>query len=209
MLGPEVRSCYLEGVGFISAVGVHRDATSRAWPRVLAVARAIGGLAQGAIELSAKQEALLDLSVEQLLSPALTHVTQAFVGTMLAHGIPLEAILTELYLSGEVERNYRLLRERGFVGQLGLHSPTSQYGQLSRRGSFDELDVASKMNELADDIASGRFADEWDEESRRGHPTLTALREQHAGPGVRALEEALRSRLGPASADSDPPGEKR
>ena len=27
MLGPEVRRCYEEGVGFITGVGVHRDAT--------------------------------------------------------------------------------------------------------------------------------------------------------------------------------------
>ena len=27
MLGPEVRRCYEEGVGFITAVGVHRDVT--------------------------------------------------------------------------------------------------------------------------------------------------------------------------------------
>jgi ketol-acid reductoisomerase len=165
MLGPEVRRCYQEAVGYITAIGVHRDATGRAWPRLLALAQAIGGLKQGAIELTPKQEAVLDLSVEQLLSPALTHVNQAFVMTMLTRGIPLEAIMTELYLSGEVERNYRLLREVGFVGQLGLHSPTSQYGQLSRRGSFDHLDVAAKMRELADEIESGRFADEWDAES--------------------------------------------
>jgi ketol-acid reductoisomerase len=33
MLGPEVRLCYEEGIGFITAVGVHRDATAstRAW----------------------------------------------------------------------------------------------------------------------------------------------------------------------------------
>src|SRR3979490_1213350 len=29
MLGPEVRRCYEEGIGFITAVGVHRDATGR------------------------------------------------------------------------------------------------------------------------------------------------------------------------------------
>ena len=199
MLGPEVRRCYEEGVGFITAVGVHRDVTSHAWPRLLAVAKAMGGLSRGAIELTPKQEAVLDLSVEQLLSPALSHINQAFVATMLSHGIPLEAILTELYLSGEVERNYRLLREVGFVGQLGLHSPTSQYGQLSRRGSFDDFDVAAKMRQLADDISSGRFADEWDEESRRGQPLLESLREQHAGPAIRALEEDLRRRLSPGS----------
>jgi len=52
MLGPEVRQCYLEGTGFISAVGVHRDATGTARSRVLAVAKAIGALRQGAIELT-------------------------------------------------------------------------------------------------------------------------------------------------------------
>jgi ketol-acid reductoisomerase len=196
MLGPEVRRCYQEGVGYLSAVGVHRDVSGRAWPRVLALAHAIGGLRQGAIELTPRQEAILDLSVEQLLSPALTHVNQAFVLTLLSQGIPLEAILTELYLSGEVERNYRLLREIGFVGQLDLHSPTSQYGQLSRRGSFDHLDVEARMRELVQQIASGRFADEWDAESRAGHPRLAALREQHAGPAIRAMEEAMRRKLG-------------
>ena len=115
---------------------------------------------------------------------------------MLEHDIPLEAILTELYLSGEVERNYRLLRERGFVRQLGLHSPTSQYGQLSRRGAYDHLDVASRMRALADDIASGRFADEWEAESRAGYPRLTELKELFAGPAVQAFEDHVRSQLG-------------
>jgi ketol-acid reductoisomerase len=196
MLGPEVRRCYEEGVGFLTAVGVHRDATGRALARTLAVAQAIGGLRQGAIELTPKQEALLDLAVEQCLSPALTHVSGSFVRCMLEYGIPLEAILTELFLSGEVERNYRLLREEGFAAQLEHHSPASQYGQLSRRGSFDHLDVHAVMKRLADDIASGRFADEWDAESRAGHPRLAALKEAHAGPGMRAVEEGVRRRLG-------------
>ena len=33
MLGPEVRRCYEEGVGFITAVGVHRDVTGTAQAR--------------------------------------------------------------------------------------------------------------------------------------------------------------------------------
>jgi ketol-acid reductoisomerase len=195
MLGPEVRRCYEEGVGFLTAVGVHADRTGRARQRTLAVAKAIGGLRQAAIELTPHQEAVLDLAVEQLLAPALTHVNGAFVMAMLEQGIPLEAILTELFLSGEVERNYRLLREIGFVRQLDLHSPTSQYGQLSRRGSFDHLDVLSRMRELVADIASGRFADEWDAESRAGHPRLAALREQHAGPMVAEMEAMVRRAL--------------
>ncbi len=206
MLGPEVRSCYTEGAGFITAVGVHKDRTGQAWRRTLAVARAIGGLKQGAMELSPEQEAVLDLAVEQLLSPALTHVHTSFVGVMLGAGIPLEAIMTELTLSGEIERNYRLLREVGFVGQLGFHSPASQYGQLSRRGRFDHLDVSSTMGELLGEITSGAFADEWDEQSELGHPRLEKLWNQHANEDIAALEAAMRDRLGEFSVPPTPPG---
>jgi ketol-acid reductoisomerase len=196
MLGPEVRRCYEESVGFITAVGVHEDRTGTALARTLAVARAIGGLRQGAIELTAEQEAVLDLAVEQVLAPALTHVSTNFVGVMLEQGIPLEAVITELVLSGEVERTYRLLREEGFARQMAYHSPTSQYGQLSRRGRYDHLDVGKTMRELVGDITSGRFADEWDAERDAGHERLAALTAQHAGPEVAAFEAELRSVLG-------------
>jgi ketol-acid reductoisomerase len=184
-------------------VGIARDATGRALPRTLAVARAIGGLREGAIALTPRQEAVLDLAVEQVLSPALAHVNRAFVTAMLEQGIPLEAVLTELVLSGEVERTYGLLRREGFAAQLEHHSPASQYGQLSRRGAYDELDLLPVMRELVERIRSGSFADEWDAESRAGHPRLRELKEIHAGPAVRAMEADLRRRLGPRRRDGE------
>ena len=200
MLGPEVRRCYEEGTGFITAVGVHKDASGRALQRVLAVAKAIGGLRQGAIELTPMQEAVLDLGVEQVLSPALTAVNNAFVQIMLESGIPLEAIVTELVLSGEVERTYRLLREVGYAVQSEFHSPTSQYGQLTRRGRYDHLDFLTTMRSTAEEIESGRFADEWDAERDSGYTRLNELKEQHAGAAVREFEAELRRRLGPGVA---------
>jgi ketol-acid reductoisomerase len=199
MLGPEVRLCYQEGAGFITAVGVHQDVSGRALARVLAVAKAIGGLRQGAIALTPQQEAVLDLAVEQVLSPALAHVTQAFVMTMLQQGIPLEAVMTELVLSGEVERSYRLLREIGFAAQFPFHSPTSQYGQLSRRGVYDHLDFGPRMREIAENIASGRFADEWEKEAAAGYPTLEALKRKFVGPEIAEMERAMRRELGPGA----------
>ena len=196
MLGPEVRRCYEEGVGFITAVGVHHDATGTARARVLALAQAIGGLKQGAIELTPRQEAVLDLAVEQALSPVLRRVNESFVQVMLEHGIPLEAIVTELVLSGEVERTYRLVRLEGGAAQTLHHSPTSQYGQLSRVGRYDHLDVAATMRALVDDIESGRFADEWDAERDAGYPVLDALRAKALAPEILEFEEDLRRKLG-------------
>jgi ketol-acid reductoisomerase len=86
--------------------------------------------------------------------------------------------------------------------QSEYHSPTSQYGQLSRRGRYDHLDVISVMRELIDDIDSGRFADEWDAERDAGYPLLQKLKTQHAGAPVREFEAELRTRLGPGAARS-------
>lgn len=196
MLGPEVRRCYEEGVGFITGVGVHRDVTGQAMARTLALTKAIGGLRQGAIELTARQEAILDLAVEQALSPALRQVSQSFVEVMLEEGIPLEAILTELFLSGEVERTYRLLRLEGYAAQMEHHSPTSQYGQLSRVPEFAHLDVAGPMQAIVDKIKSGEFADEWDAERDAGFPRFRALKEAAVGPGMVELDRDLRAKLG-------------
>jgi len=196
MLGPEVRRCYEEGAGFITAIGIQQDVTGKALGRTLAIAKALGGLREGGIAMTPHQEAVLDLAVEQILSPALTHVNSSFVITMLEQGIPFEAILTELFLSGEVERNYRLLRTEGFSAQLDHHSPASQYGQLSRRGRYDGLDFLPLMKNIAENISNGKFADEWDAESAAGYPQLKALRDIHARPGIKAMEADLMGKLG-------------
>ena len=180
----------------VKALAVDGDGTGTARARTLAVAKAIGGLRQGAIELTAMQEAVLDLAVEQALAPALRRVSTSFVQVMLEQGIPLEAVITELVLSGEVERTMRLVREAGYAAQFEYHSPTSQYGQLIRRDEYDGAEIGSTMRRLVDDIASGRFADEWDAEAEAGYPTLERLREQHAGAAVREFETALRRQLG-------------
>jgi ketol-acid reductoisomerase len=53
------------------------------------------------------------------------------------------------------------------------------------------------MKEITRFIHSGAFADEWDAEAAKGYPKLAALKELHAGEGVRAMEQDLMSKLGP------------
>jgi ketol-acid reductoisomerase len=196
MLGPEVRACYVEGVGFITALGISKDNTGTALARTLAVGRAVGGLRQGAIEMTPRQEAVLDLAMEQLFAPAMARVSSSFAALMAGAGIPLEAIMTELMLSGEIERNYRLLRQEGYASQMRYHSPTSQYGQMSRANRYDGLDVAAVMREVLSEIESGKFADEWEAERDAGYPNLQRLRAEKLSPEVVAFEEDLRTRLG-------------
>ena len=90
----------------------------------------------------------------------------------------------------------RLVRTGGYAKQFEYHSPTSQYGQLSRRDAYATVDVATTMRALVEGITSGAFADEWDAERDDGYPVLEELRERHAGRAVREFEEQMREQLG-------------
>lgn len=50
--------------------------------------------------------------MEQLFAPAMARVSTSFVALMAGAGIALEAIMSELMVSGEIERNYRPLGGR-------------------------------------------------------------------------------------------------
>ena len=112
---------------------------------------------------------------------------------MLEHGIPIEAIITELVLSGEVERTYRLLREGGYAVQFEFHSPTSQYGQLSRRGRFDHLDFAVDDARARRRHRVGPLRRRVGRRARRRLPDARAIKAAAAGPEVAAFERDLRT----------------
>ena len=196
MLGEGVRDHYVDGTGFITFVSVERDATGRARERMLAVARGIGGTRRGALELDARREALLDLFIEQAVSPALSKVWGDAALVLLEAGIPLEAILVEFYLSGEVERAYRALREDGYRAQATMHSETSQYGTLSRVDRFADLDIAARLRAIADEIDRGSFAEEWAAERAAGYPRLKELRTNDPRSLMADAEGPLRDQLG-------------
>ena len=101
---------------------------------------------------------------------------------MLEHGIPLEAIVTELVLSGEVERTYRLLRLEGYAVQMEHHSPVSQYGQLSRSRASTTSTWPARCARSSRTSTNGRFADEWDAERDAGFATFKALLDEPPAP---------------------------
>lgn len=195
MIGVGVRDGYVDGTGFIAFVSVERDATGSAWERCLALARGIGATKRGALELSARDEALIDLFVEQGIAPALGKVWREAAVALLERGIPLEAILVEFYLSGEVERTYRALREMGQARQDTLHSATSQYGTLSRADRFESLDVGERMRAVIEEIVSGAFAKEWNEERAAGYEKLRALREADPRRLLSDFEDEVRAKF--------------
>jgi ketol-acid reductoisomerase len=181
MIGPGVRDRYREGRGFPSFVAVHRDATGRARARMLALAKGIGSTRAGCLELTMAQETHLDLFTEQGFGPAFGLALRQSIELLVEEGYPPEAVLLELYLSGELAYTAQRFVDTGLVAQMDFHSHTSQYGSMTRSARLMDLDLKPRLRQALDDIRSGRFAAEWQAEQRAGLPLfnqMKAMRDQ-------------------------------
>jgi ketol-acid reductoisomerase len=163
MIGAGVRDAYVSGAGYPSFVSVHQDATGNAKKRMLGLAAALGSTRGGCLEMSMNDEATLDLFTEQAFGPAFGRVLMTAIQTLTDAGYPPEAVLMELYLSGEFAYSFEKMRELGMVEQHKLHSHTSQYGSITRSANYFDLGPAllEKMNATLEEIRSGAFAKEW------------------------------------------------
>ena len=199
MIGAGVRQRYLEGKGFPSFVGVHRDATGRAREIMLAIAKGIGTTRGGALEMSFAQEAELDLFTEQGFGPAFGQVLLSAIQTLVDAGYPVEAVMMELILSGEFAYSMEKIVELGFFPQMELHSHTSQYGSMTRSMRHMHPQIAESMKRVLEEIRSGAFAEEWEAEQKAGLPVFRQLRELREQHPIAEWERKTRKafRMGP------------
>ncbi len=193
-LGPAVRERYEQG--FHSFVAVGQDASGQAWRTVLALARAIGTLRAGAIEVSFEQEAELDLFIQQAILPAFHHVMMTAAHVLIEKGYPPEAALTDLYLSGEFTYYLEQATRSGLLHALRLAPLTSQYGTLSRLGRFNELKLERLMEVTLEEIRGGRFANEWAKEYADGYRRLNHLLKTQVDMELWELEQQTLDMLG-------------
>jgi ketol-acid reductoisomerase len=195
MIGAGVRDLYVAGRGFPAFIGVAQDHSGQAREVALALAKGIGSTRLGAVEVTFAQEAELDLFTEQCFGPAFGHVLTTSIDLLLEEGYPPEAVLLELYMSGEFAYTLGKMAELGVVEQSALHSPTSQYGSMSRGLRFVLPELRTRMQDGLEEIRSGRFAQEWAAEHAAGAPTLAALREAARSLRLHKLEQELRQAL--------------
>jgi ketol-acid reductoisomerase len=176
-IGEEVRESFQRGRGFLSFLDVHQDHDGQAWPITLALAKGIGSLKSFAMQVSFKDETELDLFTEQALVPALSVALTTAVEVLVEAGYPKAAAALEMYLSGEMGDVLHAAARHGWVGQTGLHSPTSRYGTKSRLHRFERPEFKATMQDILAYVRSGKFAEEWSAEQARGYTNFRAMDE--------------------------------
>jgi len=177
MIGPGVRDRFVDGKGFPSFVGVHQDATGRAKPRMLALARGIGSTKTGCLELTFAQEAHLDLFTEQGFGPMMGIALRQSIELLVEQGYPPEAVVMEIFASGELGYAFQRAADTGLFAQNAFHSHTSQYGSMTRSARVMDIDLKARLLDHLDDIRSGRFAAEWKAEQQNGLQLFNQMKE--------------------------------
>ena len=180
MIGPGVRDTVVAGKGFPSFIALHQDASGRGMHRLLALAKAVGTTRAGCLLMSMHDEATLDLFTEQAFGPAFGQVMMSAIETLIDAGYPPEAVLLELYLSGELIYSFQKILEVGMLKQMDYHSHTSQYGTVTRSARFAELDLKSRMRAVLREIQDGTFAREWSDMQAQGAGIFERVRELRA-----------------------------
>jgi ketol-acid reductoisomerase len=191
--GGLARARYEAGQGFWAFVGVEADRSGQAHRRMLALAEALGVLRAGAIEMAAACEATLDLFVEQTVGAVLGMSLMVAFDVGAEAGIPPEAMVMEMYMSGEMEAVLTSFRQTGFLRACEEHGPTALFGGILRTLELDREAMTSNFQKVLADIKSGGFARRFQDEARNGYPLLQAAREMvHGRSPISDAEDRLR-----------------
>lgn len=197
MGGENARHRYLGRQGFLAYVSVEQESSGRAWSRLLGLAEAVGVLRAGALELDARREADLDLFVEQTVGAAFGMAIMNAFAVGEEAGIPPEALVIEMYMSGEMETVFRAFREVGFFPSSRAHGPTALYGGFVRTMELMQSDLAARFRATLAEIQSGRFAREFQAEREAGYPLLAQAEAMSLGNSpIDRAEAAVREMQG-------------
>jgi ketol-acid reductoisomerase len=211
MGGELARERFLEKRGFFAYVSVEQDASGKAWRRLLGLADAIGVLQAGALELDARTEADIDLFIEQTMGAVVGVAIMSAFALGVEAEIPAEALVLEMYMSGEMETVFRSFRERGFFRSADSHGPTAMYGGFIRTVELMQSGLAADFREALEDIQSGEFARKFQAERAAGYPglqqaQLMASEDSPIGQPIAQAEARVRANLQGAEASSKEAG---
>jgi len=192
--GHLVRRTYEQGSGTPCLIAVAQDYTGKALETAIAWAKGIGGTRAGVIETTFKNETETDLFGEQaVLCGGSEYLIKAGFETLTEAGYPPELayfecmhelkLIVDLYYEGGLSRmNYSV-------------SDTAEYGGLMKGKRLITEETKKEMKKLLEEIQSGKFAEEWIEENKKGQPELKKLREEFASHPIEKVGAELRKMM--------------
>jgi ketol-acid reductoisomerase len=195
--GRYVRDRFIAGWGVPAFVAVHRDATGRAWTRLLGLAHGIGSTRAAAIESSFAEETELDHFSEHFLYPLVFAALETAFEALVEAGYAPEVALMELHGSGELGQVLTAAAGEGLYAMIRSHaSPACQVGIADhwQTALGDREAVRGRIRSAIEAIRNGTFARHLLEEQNRGYPTLRKWQQERPASLI-AAEHSVRQML--------------
>ena len=159
--GEQIRQTYLMGGGVAAYVDIFQDSSNDSDETLKVLTDALGFSKGGVIQLSYKQEAEIDLFIEQFMAPTFFASAETAYELLVEKGYPKEAVCMELYFSGELGAVRTMMGRDGlYKGFQNNASPTCQYGVSSSRKTLWGEDMKEKALSQLERITSGDFSKE-------------------------------------------------
>ncbi|HTU12471.1 MAG TPA: ketol-acid reductoisomerase [Allosphingosinicella sp.] len=192
--GDLVRREYEIGRGVPCLFAVQQDATGDARDKALAYAAGIGGTKGGAIETSFAEETETDLFGEQavLCGGATELVVQGFQTLVEAGYKPEIAYFECLH---ELKLIVDLMYEGGIAKMLHFVSETAKYGDFVSGPRVINEETKARMQEVLQDIRTGKFAKQWIDENAAGKPEYQKMYEADLDQPIEKTGARLRAQM--------------
>ena len=158
--GRRVRELYLENFGTPALIAVQQDFTNNALDRALSIAKGLGCARAGLLQTTFKEEVETDLFGEQAdLCGGVACLIQNSFETLVERGYQPEVAYFECL--HELKLIVDLVQQYGLKGMYERVSETARYGGLTRGNRVIGDSSRHEMEEILNEIQSGKFADEW------------------------------------------------
>jgi ketol-acid reductoisomerase len=192
--GHRLREVFKEGGGIPALLAVHQDATGQARALALSYGWAIGVTRAGVIETSFTEETETDLFGEQaVLCGGVSALVKAGFQTLVDAGYQPEVAYFECM--HELKLIVDLMYRGGLNYMRYSISDTAEQGDYTAGPRIVTDDTKKAMQAILDDIRSGRWAQNWIDENRKGRPAFTATRMAEQRQPIEKVGAELRAMM--------------
>ncbi|HLS67521.1 MAG TPA: ketol-acid reductoisomerase [Pseudogracilibacillus sp.] len=189
--GHLVRRTYEEGFGVPALFGIYQDYTGNAKDIALAYAAGVGGARAGVLETTFQEETETDLFGEQaVLCGGTTALVKAGFETLVEAGYQPEVAYFECL--HELKLIVDLLYEGGLANMRYSISDTAQWGDFVSGPRVINDETKARMQEVLEDVQSGKFAKEWILENQANRPQFNAINERENNHPIEKVGKELR-----------------
>jgi len=190
--GRMVRQTFTEGFGVPALIAVEQDATGNAKSIALALAKGIGATKAGVLETNFREEATSDLFGEQaVLCGGVTALIQAGFDTLVKAGYRPEIAYFEVL--HELKLIVDLIQAGGMMHMWDSVSNTAEFGGLTRRDRVINAESRKAMEQILEEINSGKFAEEWTKEWPNDLRNMKKLEAEEADKQIEKVGKEIRA----------------